>query len=67
MAPAPVRAAHLYRPFVTGELRETDAATAEMVKLAENTYRDVNIALANNLANLSESVGVNVWNVLEEI
>ncbi len=60
-----VRAAHLYRSFVTGELRETDAATAEMVKLAENTYRDVNIALANNLANLSESVGVNVWNVLE--
>ena len=60
-----VRAAQLYRSFVTGELRETDAATAEMVKLAENTYRDVNIALANNLANLSESVGVNVWNVLE--
>ena len=59
------RAAELYRSFVTGELRETDAATAEMVKLAENTYRDVNIALANNLANLSKSVGVNVWNVLE--
>ena len=59
------RAADLYRSFVTGELRETDAATAEMVKLAENTYRDVNIALANNLANLSESVGVNVWNVVE--
>jgi len=59
------RAADLYRSFVTGEIRETDAATAEMVKLAENTYRDVNIALANNLANLSESVGVNVWSVVE--
>ena len=59
------RAADIYRSFVTGELRETDASTAEMVKLAENTYRDVNIALANSLANLSESVGVNVWNVVE--
>jgi UDP-N-acetyl-D-mannosaminuronic acid dehydrogenase len=59
------QAVDLYRSFVTGELRETDAETAEMVKLAENTYRDVNIALANNLANLSESVGVNVWNVVE--
>ncbi len=59
------QAVDLYHSFVTGELRETDAETAEMVKLAENTYRDVNIALANNLANLSESVGVNVWNVVE--
>ncbi len=59
------RAVEIYRSFVTGELRESDAATAEMVKLAENTYRDVNIALANNLANLSESVGVNVWDVVE--
>ena len=58
------RAAELYRSFVTGELRETDATTAEMVKLAENTYRDVNIALANTLANLSDSVGVNIWNVV---
>ncbi len=60
-----LRAADLYRSFVTGDLHKTDASTAEVVKLAENTYRDVNIALANSLANLSESVGVNIWTVLE--
>ena len=58
-------AVDLYGSFVTGTLRESDAATAEMVKLAENTYRDVNIALANSLANLSETAGVNIWNVIE--
>jgi UDP-N-acetyl-D-mannosaminuronic acid dehydrogenase len=36
-----------------------------MVKLAENTYRDVNIALANTLANISESVGVSIWDVVK--
>ena len=55
----------LYRSFVTGQLHQTNATTAEMVKLAENTYRDVNIALANTLANISESVGVSVWDVVE--
>ena len=59
------RAVDLYSSFVTGNLRESDAATAEMVKLAENTYRDVNIALANSLANMSETAGVNIWNVVE--
>ena len=59
------RATELYRSFVTGDLRQSDASTAEMVKLAENTYRDVNIALVNSLANLSTSVGVNVWDVVE--
>ena len=55
----------LYRSFVTGQLHQTTATTAEMVKLAENTYRDVNVALANTLANISESVGVSVWDVVE--
>ncbi|MFP6678776.1 MAG: nucleotide sugar dehydrogenase [Dehalococcoidia bacterium] len=59
------QAVALYRSFVTGELYETDAETAEVAKLAENTYRDVNIALANSLANLSETVGVDIWSVLE--
>jgi UDP-N-acetyl-D-mannosaminuronic acid dehydrogenase len=59
------RAAELYRSFVTGTLHESDATTAEMVKLAENTYRDVNIALANTIANISESVGVSAWDVVE--
>jgi len=58
-------AVDLYGSVVTGNLRESDAATAEMVKLAENTYRDVNIALANSLANMSETTGVNIWNVVE--
>lgn len=39
----------VYRTFVQGEMIETDARTAEMSKLMENTYRDVNIALANEL------------------
>jgi UDP-N-acetyl-D-mannosaminuronic acid dehydrogenase len=59
------RAVELYQSFVTGTLHESNATTAEMVKLAENTYRDVNIALANTLANISETVGVSVWDVVE--
>ncbi|WP_206030171.1 nucleotide sugar dehydrogenase [Roseomonas sp. AR75] len=52
------RAATLYRAFVRGALVETDARTAELVKLAENAYRDVNIAFANELAAICERVGV---------
>jgi UDP-N-acetyl-D-mannosaminuronic acid dehydrogenase len=59
------KAASLYHSFVTGNFHKTDATTAEMVKLAENTYRDVNIALANTLANISESVGVSIWDVVK--
>ena len=51
----------LYAVFVSGEIRMTDAATAEMVKLMENTYRDVNIAIANEFARLAERFGVDVW------
>ena len=58
-------AVELYRSFVKGAIHETDAATAEMVKLSENTYRDVNIALANTLANIASRVGVDVWRVIE--
>ena len=49
-------AAELYRSFVNGEIIITSAATAEMAKLMENTYRDVNIALANELAKLSADI-----------
>jgi len=59
------RAAELYSTFVEGEIFITDATTAEMVKIMENTYRDVNIALANELARLCESLGINVWEVIE--
>lgn len=55
---ATAAAVALYRRFVRGALIETDARTAETSKLLENTYRDVNIALANELAALAASVGV---------
>lgn len=54
----------LYAAFVKGEIVLTDATTAEMVKLMENTYRDVNIAVANEFARLAEHVGVDVWEAI---
>jgi len=51
----------LYAAFVKGEIIETDATTAEMVKLMENTYRDVNIAIANEFSQLAGHFGVDVW------
>ncbi len=54
----------LYATFVKGEIVLTDATTAEMVKLMENTYRDVNIAIANEFARLAERLGVNVWEAI---
>ncbi len=59
------RTADIYCHLTKGKLMLTDATTAEMVKLVENTYRDVNIALANEFAMLSERLGVNVWDVIE--
>ena len=59
------RAADLYKTFVKGKILETDATTAELVKLMENTYRDVNIALANEFALIAEELGVNVWEAIE--
>ncbi len=54
----------LYATFVKGEIILTDATTAEMVKLMENTYRDVNIAIANEFARLAERLGVDVWEAI---
>ncbi len=54
----------LYSTFVKGEIVLTDATTAEMVKLMENTYRDVNIAIANEFARLAERLGVDVWEAI---
>jgi UDP-N-acetyl-D-mannosaminuronic acid dehydrogenase len=53
-----------YRIFVKGEIFETDATTAEMVKLMENTTRDVNIAIANEFSRLAERFGVDVWEAI---
>ena len=59
--PSAEAGSELYRTFVSGEILLTDATTAEMVKLMENTYRDVNIALANEFSRLAEQIGVDVW------
>lgn len=53
----------LYKNIVKGEIEETDCLTAEIVKAGENTYRDVQIAFANEMALLSEAMGANVWEV----
>ena len=54
------KAAEFYRTFVDGEVLETDAKTAEMAKLTENSYRDVNIAFANELSILCDDIGIDV-------
>ncbi|MBK9781006.1 nucleotide sugar dehydrogenase [Candidatus Villigracilis vicinus] len=56
--------AALYSIFVKGEIIQTDATTAEMVKLMENTYRDVNIAIANEFSRLADKFGVDVWEAI---
>lgn len=58
------KARALYATIVSGELHLTDATTAEMVKVMENTYRDVNIALANELALIAEGIGIDAWEVI---
>ncbi|UBH09347.1 nucleotide sugar dehydrogenase [Macrococcus armenti] len=55
----------VYGTFVQGEMIETQAKTAEMSKLMENTYRDVNIALANELAKICHDLEINVHDVIE--
>ncbi len=57
-------ARNLYASFVKGEMYITDPTTAEMCKLMENTFRDVNIALANELAKLCEKLGISAWEVI---
>ena len=50
----------LYQSFVNGKVLATDARTAEMSKLVENSYRDVNIAFANELSIICDNLGINV-------
>lgn len=59
------RAADVYRVFVEGELLFTNARTAEMAKLTENAFRDVNIAFANELSLISEKLDINVWELIK--
>jgi UDP-N-acetyl-D-mannosaminuronic acid dehydrogenase len=58
------RVSKLYASFVKGKMMLTDATTAEFVKLIENSYRDVNIAFANELATLAELLGIDVWEAI---
>lgn len=58
------RAVALYRTFVNGELLVTTARTAEMCKLTENSFRDVNIAFANELSIICDKLGIDVWELI---
>ena len=58
-------AAALYKIFVKGECVITDACTAEMCKLTENSFRDVNIAFANELSIICDKLGINVWELVK--
>lgn len=59
------KAAELYKIFVKGEIIKTEAKTAEMSKLMENTFRDVNIALANELSKICFELDINVLDVIK--
>ncbi len=56
--------AEFYRTFVEGEVLETDAKTAEMAKLTENSFRDVNIAFANELSILCDQFGIDTLDLI---
>lgn len=58
------RARKFYESFVRGQCIETDARTAELTKLTENSFRDVNIAFANELSIICDELGVNVWELI---
>ncbi|MFJ3404447.1 UDP-N-acetyl-D-mannosamine dehydrogenase [Promicromonospora sp. NPDC090134] len=58
------RARELYQVFCQGEILLTDAVTAETAKLVENSFRDVNIAFANELSLVADRLGVNVWELI---
>lgn len=62
---AATRARDLYAVFCKGELLLTDATTAEMSKLVENSFRDVNIAFANELSLICDRLGIDVWELID--
>lgn len=59
------KARDFYHTFVQGEILLTDARTAEMSKLTENAFRDVNIAFANELSMICEKLNINVWELIK--
>jgi UDP-N-acetyl-D-mannosaminuronic acid dehydrogenase len=58
------KAKELYKSFCNGAILETDSRTAELSKLVENSFRDVNIAFANELSVICDHLGVNVWETI---
>lgn len=58
------RATEIYATFCKGELLPTNDVTAEMAKLTENSFRDVNIAFANELSLISDNLGIDVWELI---
>jgi UDP-N-acetyl-D-mannosaminuronic acid dehydrogenase len=58
-------AKRLYEVICQGQILLTDATTAEMTKLVENTFRDVNIAFANELSMICDNLGIDVWKLIE--
>lgn len=64
-AEATRKGVEFYRKFVKGKVEGTDSRTAEMIKLTENSFRDVNIAFANELSLICRELGLDVWRVIE--
>jgi len=58
-------ASHFYKTFIKGNVLETDSKTAEMCKLTENSFRDVNIAFANELSLICDKEGINVSSLIQ--
>ncbi|MEK8085814.1 UDP-N-acetyl-D-mannosamine dehydrogenase [Aquabacterium sp. A3] len=61
---AVAKAKELYKTFCSGAILETDSRTAELSKLVENSFRDVNIAFANELSLICDRLGINVWETI---
>ena len=59
------RASDFYSTFVNGKITLTNARTAELSKLVENAYRDVNIAFANEISIICDDLNVNVWDLID--
>jgi UDP-N-acetyl-D-mannosaminuronic acid dehydrogenase len=64
-AEATEKTVEFYNTFVSGEVLSTDARTAEMAKLTENSFRDTNIAFANELSILCDQFGIDVWELIK--
>lgn len=59
------RAIKLYKEFCSGEIHLTTSLIAEMVKLTENGFRDLNIAFANELSMMADAIGLDVWKLID--